>query len=169
MLRTRDISESDHPAVHALLDEADLAPPGPYDPEGLGVVVAEDDGVVVGAVEFLVDTDFGRDEGRPDHPGPQTWVYSLAVAGIHRRRGVGRALLVEVARQAREAGNTFLALAPAEGNDEADRHAFFRMCGLTPIEHDVPCPAWGGPVSETLAAYRSMATGTEDRTRASRT
>lgn len=152
MLRTRDISESDYLAVHALLDEADLAPPRAYDPEGLGVVVAEDDGVVVGAVEFLVDTDFGLDEGRPDHPGPQTWVYSLAVAGTHRRRGAGRALLVEVARQAREAGNTFLALAPAEGDDEADRHTFFRMCGLTPIEYDVPCAAWGGPVSKVLAA-----------------
>ncbi|MEV3852470.1 GNAT family N-acetyltransferase [Streptomyces microflavus] len=152
MLRTRAISASDYPAVHALLDEADLATPGAYDPEGLGVVVAEDDGAVVGAVEFLIDTDFGRDEGRPDHPGPQTWVFSLAVAGAHRRRGVGRALLAEAARQAQEAGNTYLALAPAEGDDEADRHAFFRTCGLTPIEHDVPCAAWGDPVSEVHSA-----------------
>ncbi|MET7346358.1 GNAT family N-acetyltransferase [Streptomyces sp. NPDC087866] len=152
MLRTRNISAYDYPAVHALLDKADLAPPGAYDPEGLSVVVAEDEGAVVGAIEFLSDTDFGRDEGRPDHPGPQTWVFSLAVAGAHRRRGVGRTLLAEAARQAQEAGNTYLALAPAEGDDEEDRHAFFRMCGLMAIEHDVPCAAWGGPVSNVLSS-----------------
>ncbi|MEV7641373.1 GNAT family N-acetyltransferase [Streptomyces rubiginosohelvolus] len=152
MLRTRNISASDYAAVHALLNGADLATPGAYHPEGLGVVLAEDDGVVIGAVEFGVDTDFGRDEGRPGHLGPQTWVFSLAVAGAHRRRGVGQALLAEVARRAQEDGNTYLALAPADGDDEADRHAFFRMCGLKQIEHDVPCAAWGGPVSEVLAA-----------------
>ncbi|MEU3997990.1 GNAT family N-acetyltransferase [Streptomyces fungicidicus] len=59
-----------------------------------------------------LDCDFGRGEGRPDHPGEQAWILSMAVADTHRRHGVGRTLITEIARRAQQAGRTFLALAP---------------------------------------------------------
>ncbi|MFF1839542.1 GNAT family N-acetyltransferase [Streptomyces sp. NPDC058231] len=54
-------------------------------------------GSVVGVAEFQLDCDFGRDEGRPDRPGEQAWILTMAVADAHRRHGVGRALVTEIA------------------------------------------------------------------------
>ncbi|MFF6903947.1 GNAT family N-acetyltransferase [Streptomyces hydrogenans] len=95
--------------------------------------------------------DFGYAEGREAHPGEQTFIYTVAVAPTDRRGGVGRALLAEIARRAQEAGDTFLALVPQDGAEEAGRQAFFQACGLTLYGRARPGAAWGCPVSEILA------------------
>ncbi|WP_424866222.1 GNAT family N-acetyltransferase [Streptomyces sp. SAI-229] len=102
--------------------------------------------------EFQLDCDFGRGEGRPDHPGEQAWILSMAVADTHRRHGVGRTLITEIARRAQQAGGTFLALAPQDGEDTAGRGTCFRACGLAPIEPGASGAAWGCPVGQILAA-----------------
>ncbi|MET7694031.1 GNAT family N-acetyltransferase [Streptomyces sp. NPDC005483] len=94
---------------------------------------------------FLVDG-----EGRAGHPGEQAWIYNIAVAAAERRSGLGRALLTEVARQAQEAGRTFLALAPQDGDDVPSRRTFFQACGLRMIESETPGAAWGCPVTDVL-------------------
>jgi Acetyltransferase (GNAT) family. len=156
----RDIAEADCVGVEELLYSNDLGDGRSYYPGDLDVIVAELCGSVVGVAEFRLDYDFGHDEGRETHAGEQAFVLTLAVADADRRSGVGRALLIEVARRAHEAGHTFLALVPQDGDDSASRLAFFRACGLKPYGPDQPGAAWGCPVSKILAA--SVA-GTEER------
>ncbi|MFJ9203109.1 GNAT family N-acetyltransferase [Streptomyces flaveolus] len=72
----------------------------------------------------------------------------MAVADTHRRHEVGRTLLTEIARRAQQAGRTFLALAPQDGEDTAGRGTFFRACGLAPIEPGASGAAWGCPVGQ---------------------
>ncbi|WP_328655554.1 GNAT family N-acetyltransferase [Streptomyces sp. NBC_00334] len=151
MLLIRDVTRDDYLVVKKLLDSNDLGVGGAYYPEGQEVIVADLDGSVVGIAEFQFDCDFGRDEGRLAHPGGQAWILTMAVAEARRRRGVGRALVTEIARRARDAGHTFLALVPQEGDDAADRGTFFQACGLAPIEPDGPGAAWGCPVAQILA------------------
>ncbi|MFD6348049.1 GNAT family N-acetyltransferase [Streptomyces roseolus] len=118
----RDIAPADYPVVE-LLHSNRLGGGRFYDPEGLDVVVAELHGRLVGVAEFELHRDFGHGEGREAQPGEQTFVLTVAVAPADRRGGVGRALLTEIARQAQAAGDTFLALVPQDGADEADRRS----------------------------------------------
>lgn len=155
MLLIRDITRADYPVVEELLDANSLAPGGSYDPEDLDVIVAELGGAVVGVAEFQLACDFGRDEGRPAHHGKQAWILTMAVAFAYRDRGVGRALVTEVAHRAQDTGRTFLALVPQDGDGAADREAFFPAVGLAPIESAVPGRAWGCPVVRILAAGRA--------------
>lgn len=76
----------------------------------------------------------------------------MAVTEARRRHGVGRALVTEIARRAQDAGRTFLALVPQDGDDAAHRETFFQACGLALIEPDGPGAAWGCPVAQILAA-----------------
>ncbi|MGW6951772.1 N-acetyltransferase family protein [Streptomyces xanthophaeus] len=147
----RDITDADHSVVEELLDVTGLTIGGSYNPEGMDVVVAEVGRTVVGVAEFQLHCDFGHHEGRETHAGEQAFVLTLAVADASRRSGVGRMLLTEVARRAHEAGHTFLALVPQDG-DSASRLAFFRACGLKPYGPNQPGAAWGCPVLEILAA-----------------
>jgi GNAT superfamily N-acetyltransferase len=151
MLLIRDIAPADYPVVEELLYSTDLGVGGFYDPEGLDVVVAELQGRLVGVAEFELHCDFGHDDGREAHPGEQTFILTVAVAPTDRRGGVGRALLAEIARRAQKAGDTFLALVPQDGTEEAGRQAFFHACGLTLYGPAGPGAAWGCPVSEILA------------------
>ncbi|MFJ9655732.1 GNAT family N-acetyltransferase [Streptomyces microflavus] len=157
----RDITEVDHSVVEELLDSTGLTICGPYDPEGIEVVVAEVCGTVVGVAEFHLHCDFGHAEGRETHVGEQAFVLTVAVANACRRSGVGRALLTGVARRAHEAGHTFLALVPQDGDDAASRLAFFRACGLKPYGSDQPGAAWGCPVSEIFGASVAGPKGAE--------
>lgn len=138
--------------MEELLYSNDLGDDRSYNPDGLDVVVAELHGSVVGIAEFHLHDDFGHDEGREAHPGEQTFVLTMAVADTDRRSGVGRALLTDIARRTQEAGDTFLALVPQDGDDEASRQAFFRACGLTRYGPARPGAAWGCPVSTILDA-----------------
>ncbi|GAA2678302.1 hypothetical protein GCM10010400_46910 [Streptomyces aculeolatus] len=155
MLLIRDIVRADYPVVEELLDANSLTPGGPYDPEDLDVIVAELGGAVVGVAEFQLACDFGRDDGRPAHPGKQAWILTMAVAFAHHDRGVGRALVTEVARRAQNTGRTFLALVPQDGGGAADREAFFHSVGLAPIEPAAPGRAWGCPLARILASGRA--------------
>ncbi|MFC8350793.1 GNAT family N-acetyltransferase [Streptomyces sp. NPDC057280] len=149
MALIRTMSEADHSVVAGLLASADLAPDGGlYSTEGIDVLVADQDGEVVGVVEYDLHCDFGRDQGRAGHLGKQAWIYNIVVA--ERRGELGRALLTGVAHRAQEAGRTFLALAPQDGNDALSRRAFFQACGLTLIEPETPGAAWGCPVTDVL-------------------
>ncbi|MDX2291811.1 MULTISPECIES: GNAT family N-acetyltransferase [Streptomyces] len=147
----RDIAPDDYPVVEELLNSTDLGDGMSYEPGGLDVVVAELQGHLVGVAEFELHCDFGHDEGREAHPREQTFIYTMAVAPTDRRGGVGQALLPEIALRAQEAGDTFLALVPQDGAEEAGRQAFFQACGLTLYGPDRPGAAWGCPVSEILA------------------
>ncbi|MGW6883191.1 GNAT family N-acetyltransferase [Streptomyces goshikiensis] len=157
MLLIREITQADYPVVEELLNSNVLGG-GSYTPEGQEVVVAELHGSVVGIAEFQLDCDFGRDEGRPGHSGEQAWILTMAVAVTHRRHGVGRTLITEIARRAQDAGRTFLALVPQDGDQETDRRAFFWACGLVPIEPDGPGAAWGSPVAQFLASEGAATT-----------
>ncbi|MFI7019944.1 GNAT family N-acetyltransferase [Streptomyces sp. NPDC050164] len=148
----RSASRSDHPMVLQLLEAEDLGPNGSYSADGVDVIVADRHGQVVGVAEYSLNCDFGRPQGRPDHPGEQAWIYSITVAHEQRRNGLGRALLAEVARRAQAAGRTVLAMTPQEGSDVPSRLAFFRACGLALIESNTPGAAWGCTVSGILAA-----------------
>ncbi|MEV7817097.1 GNAT family N-acetyltransferase [Streptomyces flaveolus] len=148
----RDITPSDYSTVEELLYANHLGDGRLYAPEGIDVIVAELHGSVIGAAEFKLNCDFGHDEGREAHPGEQTFVLTMAVAGTARRSGVGKALLVEIARRSQEAGDTFLALVPQEGEDATHRQAFFRACGLRLYGPDTPGAAWGCPLSKILTA-----------------
>ncbi|MEU3862494.1 GNAT family N-acetyltransferase [Streptomyces sp. NPDC028722] len=148
----RDITQADYSMVEELLYANDLGNGRFYNPEGIDVIVAELHGSVVGVAEFKLLCDFGHDEGREAHPGEQTFILTMAVADTTRRSGVGRALLIEIARRSQEAGNTFLALVPQEGEDATSRQAFFKACGLTLYGPDTPGAAWGCPLSRILNA-----------------
>lgn len=82
------------------------------DPEGL--LVAEDDGAVVGAIVA------GWDGWRGN-------LYRLAVAPGHRRRGIGRALVAEAHAVLRSRGARRVTALAA--GDEADVLAFWAACG----------------------------------------
>jgi aminoglycoside 6'-N-acetyltransferase I len=78
------------------------------------VVVALDDGVVVGsvtAVHYL----------HPDKPDPEVWINELGVARTHRRRGLARALLNAVLAWARELGCREAWVLTHRANDAAMR------------------------------------------------
>lgn len=92
-------------------------------------------------------------KGAQATPGGQAWVFAIAVDPGLRRRGIGRALLAEVARRADLVGRTFLALVPQDGSPEqtAERPVFFRRCGLALIEPDGPGAAWGCPVTTLVS------------------
>ncbi|GHD52040.1 GNAT family N-acetyltransferase [Streptomyces galbus] len=152
MLLIRDITRSDYSTVEELLHANDLGSGRPYERDGLDVVVAELHGSVIGVAEFKLRCNFGHDEGREAHPGEQTFILTLAVKDTARRSGVGRALLVEIARRSQETGSSFLALVPQEGENATRRQAFFRACGLTLYGPDTPGAAWGCPLSKLLNA-----------------
>ncbi len=71
------------------------------------VVVAEQDGVIVGTVMFYPD---GSASGQGDWPEGWAGVLRLAVLTSHRGGGVARALMDEVVRRCRKAGIGTLAL-----------------------------------------------------------
>ncbi|WP_328743861.1 GNAT family N-acetyltransferase [Streptomyces sp. NBC_00285] len=148
----RDITHVDYSVVEDLLHSNHLGNGRLYDPEGLDVIVAELDGSVIGVAEFQLHCDFGHAEGRAAHPGEQTFVLTLAVADTDRRSGVGQTLLAEIARRAKKAGLTFLALVPQNGDDALSRQEFFQACGLTLYGPDTPGAAWGCSVSKILDA-----------------
>lgn len=61
------------------------------------LAVAIDGGVVVGFVSAVHTV-------HPDDPRPEMWINEASVAATHRRRGLGRAMLEELFRVARELG-----------------------------------------------------------------
>jgi GNAT superfamily N-acetyltransferase len=96
------------------------------------VLVARDDGAVVGHLQLV------------DGPGPaEAEVKNMAVAGSHRARGVGRALLEAAAGIARGEGRDTLAVATAAA--DVDNLRFYQRAGfrLRAVERDAFTPATG--------------------------
>ncbi|MFE4255350.1 GNAT family N-acetyltransferase [Streptomyces sp. NPDC056910] len=151
MALIRRMSGADRSMTADLLASEGLGSDGDFfGADGIDVLVADNNGRVVGVVEYDLYCDFGREQGRAGHLGEQAWIYNIAVAASARRGGLGRALLTEVAQRAQEAGRTFLALVPQDGADVPGRRAFFQACGLTLIEPETPGAAWGCPVTDVL-------------------
>ncbi len=65
---------------------------------------------------------------RLNHPTEEAWIPDLIVAEEARRKGVGRALLVEAEHRARERGCHRLAL--ESGYNRAEAHHMYRQFGM---------------------------------------
>jgi GNAT superfamily N-acetyltransferase len=89
------------------------------------LLVATVDGTVAGTVDLIVVRPSLTHGGRP-------WaaVENVVVDSRFRRQGVGRALMEEAARRAREAGCCKLQLLSNQRRTEA--HAFYRAVGMEP-------------------------------------
>jgi ribosomal protein S18 acetylase RimI-like enzyme len=80
------------------------------------VFVADVDGTVVGFVTVWARY---RSAEPDDDPGERGYVSDLVVSEVHRRRGIGRALLRAAEARAREAGVCTLRLSVKAGNTGA--------------------------------------------------
>lgn len=119
---------SDRPALIAVSVAAGV----PYRPGGGVIVFAEDDGVVVGWVEGVVDGAYSG-PGAPVPP-PHGYVQAVVVDPGWRRRGVGRGLLEAFAHAAWCAGARWVFAAPDEGQGVEDRVAWLASAGFEPVE-----------------------------------
>jgi GNAT superfamily N-acetyltransferase len=128
-LSLRDARLDDSAAIAALLEQLGY----PADASLVGsrlerlrvvgdrVVVGELDGVVVGLAHLQVAPAIERDR-------PAAKIAALVVDEGHRGRGLGRALVDEMEREARARGCEVLFLTTSEHRDEA--HAFYERIGL---------------------------------------
>ncbi|MEE2041171.1 GNAT family N-acetyltransferase [Nocardiopsis sp. CT-R113] len=133
----------DGPAIASLIVAA--APhfevkgyPDGYWPDGIVVLVAVDEDVVVGWIEGVMDGAY-MGPGTPTPP-PHGYVLALIVDAAWRRRGIGTALLEEFVAMARDAGSRWVFLLPEEGEYVEGRVAFFDAAGFTPVDH--PGKTW---------------------------
>ena len=91
------------------------------DPATHHLVAEDDEGEVVGFCSLHF-------RERLNHAVPEAWVPDLIVAEDARRRGIGRALLEEVERRARDRGCSALTLESAYRRAEAhDLYRHFKM------------------------------------------
>jgi GNAT superfamily N-acetyltransferase len=107
----------DPPTVIADVDvwRAILAQPG------RALLIAEVDGAAAGTADLIVSPNL-------THGGrPHALVENVVVAPSHRRDGIGRALMDDVERRARDAGCYRIQLLSANPRTEA--HAFYGSCG----------------------------------------
>jgi GNAT superfamily N-acetyltransferase len=88
-------------------------------------IVAEDE---VGSVIGFCSLHF---RGRLNWPSPEAWVPDLLVTDRARRGGVGRALLEEAQRRARERGCHGLQL--ESGYQRAEAHHLYRTFGMRDV------------------------------------
>lgn len=91
--------------------------------------VAAIDGMVAGFCEGSFDSDFAGRGAPADCPVPHAYGTFLAEHHDHRRAGIGRALLLSYAADAKAHGCSFLALSPDESSADAQRLAFFQSLG----------------------------------------
>jgi GNAT superfamily N-acetyltransferase len=91
------------------------------DPNSHHVVAEADDGEVVAfcSIHF---------RARLNWPTPEAWVPDLFVSESVRRQGIGRAMLEEVQRRARERGCHSIAL--ESGYRRAEAHHMYRQFGM---------------------------------------
>lgn len=134
-MHVRPADADDFDAVTALLEElgrprvsADTAAAARAvydaqidDPAAEHLVAEDDDGAVVGFCSLHF-------RERLNHASEQAWIPDLVVAPGARRRGVGRALLAEAERRARERGCHDLTLESSHHRSEA--HALYEAVGM---------------------------------------
>jgi len=100
-----------------------------------GWIVAGVNGHVVGVACAQLALDYSDLITELGFEPPHTFISAIAVDAECRRRGVGRLLLIGVAKAGAVRGSRYLALVPAPPDDRGnDPVAFFRRCGLTPFE-----------------------------------
>jgi ribosomal protein S18 acetylase RimI-like enzyme len=90
------------------------------------VLVAEDDGAVVGAASLWIKPDLAHGDTVIEVP-------MLVVAEDHRRAGVGRLLMEEIQRLAAESAAGLIELVATRGNKPA--RDFYRTLGFVETEH----------------------------------
>ena len=98
-------------------------------PSEAQLIVAERDGAIAGSVLFYAD---GSASGQGEWPAGWAGILRLAVPPAHRGRGIGRALVEECLRRAREAGVATIALHSTEWMSTA-REMYARM-GFVRVE-----------------------------------
>jgi GNAT superfamily N-acetyltransferase len=94
------------------------------DPDSHHVVAEADDGEVVAFCSLHF-------RPRLNWPTPEAWVPDLIVTEAARRQGIGRAMLEEVQRRARERGCHAIALESAYRRAEA--HHMYRQFGMRDV------------------------------------
>ena len=110
--------------------------------------VASIDGVVAGFCEGSFDSDFAGRGAPDDCPVPHAYGTFLAVHDDHRRAGIGRALMLSYAADAKAHGCSFLALSPDESSSDAERLAFFQSLGLMMV--NTRSRLWGAPIIDLV-------------------
>lgn len=111
-------------------------------PPGMTVLVAMENGRVVGWLEGVLDWDY-TEPGAPTPP-PHGYILAVVVDPESRRRGIGRALLDLFVAEAREADVRWVYLIPEGGEGTAGRLAFFHAAGFTELPPtDDPLPPMG--------------------------
>ncbi|MFC8617238.1 GNAT family N-acetyltransferase [Micromonospora purpureochromogenes] len=107
---------------------------------------------LIGVVEADMDHDYGDTVTQLGFAPPHAYVFAIAVSQAHRRRGVGRLLLRQVATRANALGRSFLVLVPAYPQSaDTGRVTFFRRCGLSPLDSGYrDLYPYGAPPSEIL-------------------
>ena len=139
-LRVREASAEDAEQIHSLVDE--LAGAVGDSPPGLEnvrarlaelleetrarVLVAEDDGEVVGAVSLWLKPDLAHGDTVAEVP-------MLVVSEDRRREGVGKLLMEEVQRLAAENGVNLIELVATTHNSPA--REFYRSLGFVETDH----------------------------------
>jgi ribosomal protein S18 acetylase RimI-like enzyme len=154
MVHIREFHESDTPALIALIRELQASEVVLYDrmkpaadigqwyvdllkkhclkDEGV-ILIAEEDGKTVGYAVVLTRSveDGAGDEVAYDY----AYVIDLAVATEARRRGIGRKLLDDCERRARDAGRDDLRISVLARNEGA--HALYRAFGFNDLLIDM--------------------------------
>jgi ribosomal protein S18 acetylase RimI-like enzyme len=116
--------------------------------EHYDVRVATVEGKVAGFCEGRFASDFAGRGAPDDCPVPHAYATFLAVQRDHRRVGIGRALMLSYAADAKAHGCSFLALSPVEDRNDAERLAFFRSLGLTMV--NARFRLWGAPIIDLV-------------------
>jgi len=131
-LTIRRLAPGDEPVV------AKIAGGDPLDEHDAASLLADDRTLYLVAfdgedpVGFVFAHDLRRRRGAPSH----LFVYDVEVVGTHRRRGIGRSLMREVERYARERGIRTGFLVTNECN-EAAMGLYGSMGGVRPNDDDV--------------------------------
>jgi ribosomal protein S18 acetylase RimI-like enzyme len=139
-MRMREATAEDAEAIHSLAGELAAAlgdsPPSSEDARArlvelleeprARVLVAEDDGVVVGVVSFWIKPDLAHGDTVVEVP-------TLVVAEGSRREGVGKLLMEEVQKLGAENGANLIELVATTQNVAA--REFYRSLGFVETDH----------------------------------
>ncbi|MEM9604908.1 MAG: GNAT family N-acetyltransferase [Pseudomonadota bacterium] len=136
-MRIRTAEQGDYAAVTALLQVLNpVDPPSSaaveraytriLDTDGLHLLVADDDGDILGTCYLNVLPNLTRSAR------PYAVIENVVTSAAHRNRGVGQALIADAVQRA-AADNCYKVMLLSGRSDPAV-HAFYRRCGFDPNE-----------------------------------